>query len=368
MKPPMWIDAHQDIAYNALTFGRDIRHSAYETRRREAGSTTVQVNGEALCGWEEYQRGGIGLIFATLFVMPRRYKTGAWEKLDFATYEEAYRLTRTQLDYYLNLCDRSPDQFCLIRTRGELRVHVERWLSSPPQFPHHTQPVGLVLSMEGAEGVRNQQELEEWWQEGLRFVGPVWAGTRYCGGMYEGGGFTPEGLRLLEQLADMGYTLDIAHMNEVSALQALDRYDGNIIASHCNAAALLKDDSARSRHLSDRVIRRLAERDGVIGVVPFNRFLRSGWKNHEPREWVTLSHLAAHVDHICQVTGSVRHVGIGTDFDGGFGYPAVPLEMDTIADLPKLADLLIERGFSEQDLHALAYANWIRTLEQTLPA
>ncbi|MFN7036396.1 MAG: hypothetical protein ACK4SN_08515 [Bellilinea sp.] len=111
MKPLIWIDAHQDIAYNALTFGRDIRLSAYETRRREAGSSTALVNGEALCGWEEYQRGGIGLILATLFVMPRRYKTGAWEKLDFATFEEAYRLTRVQFDFYLNLCDQSPDQF-----------------------------------------------------------------------------------------------------------------------------------------------------------------------------------------------------------------------------------------------------------------
>lgn len=368
MKPLIWIDAHQDIAYNALTFGRDIRLSAYETRRREAGTPTVQVNGEALCGWEEYQRGRIALIFATLFVMPRRYKTGAWEKLDFATYEEAYRLTRAQFDYYLNLCDRSPDQFCLIRTRRELQAHLQRWQAEPPQFPQQTQPVGLVVSMEGAEGVRDARELEEWWQEGLRFIGPVWAGTRYCGGMYEGDGFTPEGLCLLEQMAEIGYTLDIAHMTEKSALQALERYEGTVIASHCNATALLKEDSGRPRHLSDRVIRRLAERDGVIGVVPFNRFLRSGWKNDEPREWVTLRHLADHVDHICQVTGSVRHVGIGTDFDGGFGYPAVPLEMDTIADLPKLADLLTERGFSEQDLQAIACTNWTRILEQTLPA
>ncbi len=368
MKPPLWIDAHQDIAYNALTFGRDIRLSAYETRQREAGSSTVLVNGEALCGWEEYQRGGIGLIIATLFVMPRRYKTGDWEKLDYATDEEAYRLSRAQMDFYLDLCDRNPDQFCLIRTRSELRAHIGRWQSAPPLDRKHTQPVGLVLSMEGAEGVRNRQELEEWWHEGLRLMGPVWAGTRYCGGMYEGEGFSREGYRLLDQMAEIGYTLDIAHMNEISALQALDHYEGSIIASHSNAAALLKDDSARVRHLSDRVIRRLSERDGVIGVVPFNRFLRSGWKNHEPREWVTLQHLADHVDHICQVTGSVRHVGIGTDFDGGFGYPAVPLEMDTIADLPKLADLLMERGFSEQDLHAIAYTNWTRILEQNLPA
>ncbi len=367
MSIPLLIDAHQDLAYNALTFGRDIRLSAYATRQCEAGSRTVQVNGEALLGWEEYQRAQVAVIFSTLFILPRRYKAGSFENQDYATFDEADRLLRAQLAYYLRLCDEAPDQFCLLRTRRELQSLLDTWQSQPVDFPSITHPVGLVLSMEGAEGLRDARQLEEWWQAGLRLIGPVWAGMRLCGGMHEGNGFTREGLEFLEQMAELGYTVDIAHMNEKSALQALDCYSETIICSHANAAALLNGDVTR-RHLSDTIIRRLAERDGVIGVMPFNRFLVPGWQNHEPRERVRLAMLVDHIDHICQVTGSTRHVAIGSDFDGGFGYPAIPLELDSIADLPKVAGLLAERGFSPADTDAIFHANWQRILEQTLPA
>ncbi|MEN4010700.1 MAG: membrane dipeptidase [Bellilinea sp.] len=367
MATPLLIDAHQDLAYNALTFGRDIRRSVQETRQRETGSPTVAANGDALLGWEEYQRAQVAVAFATLFIIPRRYKTGSFENQDYATFEEAERLLRAQLDFYFRLCDQSPDQFRLVRSRGELNFLLAAWQAQPANFPQVTHPVGLVLSMEGAEGVRDAYQLEAWWQAGVRLIGPVWAGTRLCGGMREGDGFTRDGLEFLEQMAELGYTVDIAHMNEKSALQALERFPGMIISSHANAAGLLKGEATR-RHLSDTVIRRLAERGGVIGVVPYNRFLLAGWQNHEPRERVRLAMLVNHIDHICQVTGSTRHVAIGSDFDGGFGYPAVPLELDSIADLPKLAGLLAENGFGSADIAAIFHGNWQRILEQTLPA
>jgi membrane dipeptidase len=157
-------------------------------------------------------------------------------------------------------------------------------------------------------------------------------------------------------------------MAEVSALEALDRYPGTIIASHANASNLIGGERAQRRHLSDRVIRRLGERDGVIGVLPYNRFIVPEWKNSDPREDVPLAKLVDHIDHICQLTGSVRHVAVGTDFDGGFGWPAVPLEINTIADLQKLVPILEQRGFSSVDTDAVFHGNWLKILEKTLPA
>jgi membrane dipeptidase len=220
--------------------------------------------------------------------------------------------------------------------------------------------------MEGAEGISAPGELEEWRQYGLRIIAPVWAGTRYCGGTKIPGRFTSEGFQLLESMAELGYTLDIAHMSEESVDQALDVYPGEIIASHANARALLKEDPS-GRHLTDRTLRRLFERDGVVGVMPYNRSLLPGWKDTDPREWVTLSMLIAHIDHVCQLAGDARHVGVGSDFDGGFGWPAVPLEIDTIADIQKIAPLLAERGYSETDIAAIFHGNWLRKLEQSLP-
>lgn len=358
----MIIDAHQDIAYNMISFGRDPRQSALVTRSREAGGPIPDFNGHATVGWPEYQKAGIGLIFASLFVLPRAYKTSQLETVDYATPAEARRLLQAQMDVYRRLSDESPDKFCILTDRSGLVRHNSVWIAAP-EVEH---PVGLIISMEGAEGLSSETELEEWFERGVRIVGPVWAGTRYCGGTYTGGRFTSEGFRLLDKMSELGYTLDIAHMQEEPALQALDYYEGAIIASHANARAILKEDP-KNRQLTDAVIRKLTERGGVIGVVPFNRFLKTDWKNTDPREQVTLEMVVDHIDHICQVAGDALHVGIGSDFDGGFGWPAIPLELNTIADLPQLARPLQSRGFTSEQAEGIFHENWKRFFESTFP-
>jgi membrane dipeptidase len=373
------IDAHEDIAYNALTFGRDYLRSALETRRLEQDALTPQRTGHSLLGWPEYQRGQVAVIFATLFLAPRRYQGGTWETQVFADSGEAHRLMENQLNFYRRLGDEHPDAFHLIYNKKDLREVLEPWEKEPANLPASdssasenqpqktiTHPVGLVLLMEGAEGVRAPEEMEEWWEKGVRLAGPVWAGTRFCGGSYEPGEFTSEGYALLEVMGELGYTLDISHMTEVSALQALERYEGPVIASHANARALIKGVRGE-RQLTDRTIRRLIERDGVMGALPFNRFLRPDWADSDDRQLVTLHTLAAHIDHICQLAGDALHAGLGTDFDGGFGWPAVPYELNTIADMQKLAPVLAEYGYSEESIGNILANNWRHHLERILP-
>jgi membrane dipeptidase len=360
------IDAHQDLTYNMLTFGRDYRLSVKETRQREAGTETPVRNGHTLLGWPEYQHGQVAVIFATLFVIPQRYSAGLWETVAYRDLSRAGTLLRQQLDLYHRLCGEHPDQFRLILNQRDLKEILTLWESVPAEYPNTTHPVGLVLSMESAEGIRAPEELEEFWDMGLRLVGPVWAGTRFCGGMYEPGGFTSEGHELLERMADLGYGLDIAHMNERSALQALAEFPGVVIASHANAKALLRE-LDNERHLSDSVISRLVERNGVMGVVPYNGFLRPSWRPGDDPNLVSLELLANHIDHICQIAGDARHVAIGTDFDGGFGFGAVPVELNTIADLQKLGPVLSGRGYTPEDIDAIFSGNWQRKLERILP-
>jgi membrane dipeptidase len=360
------IDAHEDIAYNALSFGRNYLNSAAETRRLEADTPIPARAGHSLLGWPDFQAGQVALIFGTLFISPRRFQGGAWEKQAYQTTQEAAVLYRGQIDFYHRLCDDHPDQFGLVKTRQDLAEILAPWETSPAELPSKTHKVGIMISMEGAEGIRHPDEMAEFWDLGVRATGPVWAGTRFCGGTHEPGGFTREGFELLNIMAGLGFILDLAHMNEQSALQALDAYTGTVIASHANARALLKDFPGE-RHLSDTTIRRLAERGGVIGVLPFNKFLRPGWSETDDRSLVTLETLAAHIDHICQLTGCAQHVAVGTDFDGGFGWPSVPQEIDTIADLPKLEAVLLQRGYSEEDISSIFHGNWQSILERSLP-
>jgi membrane dipeptidase len=210
--------------------------------------------------------------------------------------------------------------------------------------------------------------LEEWWDLGLRFIGPAWAGTRFCGGTKEPGPLTDDGRRLLAAMVEHGYTLDLAHMDEPAALESLDIYPGGIVVTHGNCLALLPGHEY-NRHLSDRVIHGILERDGIIAVVPYNKFLKDGWlRGKSNREEVSLEKLVDHIDHICQLAGDARHVGIGTDFDGGFGLQSTPMEIDTIADLQKLVPLLLARGYSEEDAAAVLGGNWISILYRSLPA
>jgi membrane dipeptidase len=214
--------------------------------------------------------------------------------------------------------------------------------------------------------VRDPGELDEWWEMGVRIIGPAWAGTRFCGGTHDPGPLTKDGYGLLEGMGSLGFGLDLSHMDEQAALQALDVYPGTILASHSNAAALLKGVET-NRHLSRQVIQGLIERDGVIGIVPLNGFLVPGWRPKDGRQLVSLEHVAAQIDHICQIAGDARHVGLGTDFDGGYGVQSTPREVDTIADMQKIIPLLLQRGYSPDDTAAVMGGNWLDRLQRFLP-
>ena len=263
------IDAHEDLAYNALNFGRDYLRAAAEIREREqrVKSPALEHNGQTLLGWPDFQQARAAVIFSTLYASPERYRMGDWNRLFYRTAAEAHDLYRAQVDVYHRWADEHPDKFAIIRTKADLAGVVSPWENKEGEHP-----VGLVILMEGAEGVRDVGELERWWALCVRLIGPAWSGTRFCGGTGEPGPLTDEGFELLDAMAEWGFVLDLSHMDEQSALQALDRYPGRIIASHANALALLKGSEA-NRHLTDRVIHGLLERGGVIGVVAYNRFL-----------------------------------------------------------------------------------------------
>ena len=365
-KMPILIDSHEDLAYNILTFGRDYRRSAAETRRLEVGQRVLEATGNSLLGWPEYQRGQVALVCGTIFVGPRRYLKHDWETQTYDDYAGARRLMRAQVDVYRRLAEESPDMFTLVRTRSELDAVLAPWDAAPANPPQVTHPTGLVILMESAEGLAEPEEVEEWWELGVRIIGPVWGGSRWCGGTVEPGPFRPEGFRLLDVMADLGFTLDISHMSDESAVQALEYYRGRVIASHANIRALIPGDSS-PRQLTEPALRRLIERDGVMGFIPFNRFLKADFVNSDPRETVTLDHYLKHIDTLCQMAGNAHHAAIGTDFDGGFGWPWVPLELDTIADLQQIAPRLQSWGYSDADVAAILGGNWRRLLEETLP-
>lgn len=382
MAPDHWlvVDAHQDLAWNMHLFGRDYTRSVLETRRREAGTDIPLHNDDTLLGWPDYQSGRIAVVFATIFIAPQHRKE-AWETLYYTDENQAHALYRQQNELYDRLVEEHPDKFRRILNTRELSEVLAHWdrreldINYPSSQVEaqdlggaqcgNGHPVGLITLMEGAEGVRSVAELEDWWQWGVRVIGPAWAGTRFCGGTLEPGPLTKAGMELLDGMAATGFILDISHMDENATLPAIDHYPGRVIATHANCKALLKGVDS-NRHLSDRVIRELITRQGVIGVVLYNKFLKPGWEQGDDRDLVSIQAVVDQIDYICQIAGDARHVGIGSDFDGGLGWQSVPREIDTVADLHKLDPLLAERGFGREDREAIFGGNWSRLLLESL--
>ncbi len=362
---PLIVDAHQDLAYNAFSYGRDYRGSAHATRAAEAGQWPPTVNGNSLLGLEDYLRGQVAVIFGTLFAAPhhRRVAGDSPTMPFYSTPDEAHTACMRQLDYYYRLAD-EVEPFVVIGGQRDLEAVLASWATPNPA----DRRVGIVPLMEGADAIRQPQEAEEWMARGLRIVGLAWTRTRYAGGTGEPGPLTAEGRRLLSVMADLGLILDLSHATDESFLEAIDRFEGVVIASHSNPRACLNNPRRAERFLSDEMIRRLAERGGVAGIVPYNAFLRAEWKDGDRKELVTLSDVVRAIDHICQLTGSAAHVGFGSDFDGGFGVEGVPAEIDTIADLQKIGGALRERGYAETDIAAILGGNWLALLRRGLPA
>jgi membrane dipeptidase len=120
------------------------------------------------------------------------------------------------------------------------------------------------------------------------------------------------------------------------------------------------------RQLSDPMIRSILARDGVIGAVMYNRFIMDRWDKSARKDAVALSDVVRHMKHICDLAGDTLHVGIGSDFDGGFGLESTPREIDTIADLQRLGDTLADSSFGDEAISNILGGNWIRLLRRAL--
>ena len=342
----MIIDGHEDIAFNSLILHRDFLLSAHENRLKSEDSK----NGSPTVGLPDLVRGNVRIVFATIWVPP--CLQGVDVQPCYRTPTEAYEMAIQQLDYYKDLA--SQGYVKLILTRRDLESTLR----------NHDQ-VGIVILMEGADPVLSPENVHDWYARGLRILAPSWRGTRYAGGTHMPGPLTDAGRELMKELEKSRLILDISHMSDESFFEALDLFSGTVIASHSNCRALVPTD----RQLSDDMIHRLISRDGVIGAVFHNPFLVNGWTEAgKLKSQVTLGHVVQHIRHICNMAGDALHVAIGSDLDGGFGVESTPADIDTVADLSKLAFALSGNGFSSEDVEGVMQGNWIRILEKALPA
>ena len=354
------VDAHLDLAWNALQWNRDLLSSVYTIRTRE-NHMPGQGRAQGTVALPELRQGRIALCFATLLAR----STGiATEHLDYLSPFQAYGIAHGQLAYYWAL--ERAGHIRLITDLAGLDHHMAGWaaweLANQDQaIP--APPPGFIISMESADSILKPEQLVEWWTAGLRVLGPAHYGPgRYVGGTATELGLTESGVALLAEMERLGMLLDLTHLSDQAFWQALEHYHGPVLASHNNCRALVP----HQRQFSDEQLKAIFQRDGVIGAAFDIWMLRPGFViGRDGNEQVTLADVVDHLDHVCQLAGNSRHAAIGSDLDGGFGREQSPHDLDTIADLQKLIDLLAERGYKDDDIAAMMHGNWLRLLRQS---
>jgi membrane dipeptidase len=359
------IDAHLDLSMNAMEWNRDLRLPVDVLRARESGQTDRPDRGRGTVSLPELRRGGIGLVVATQiarYVAPDNPLPG-WHSP-----EQAWAQTRGQLAWYTAM--EEAGEMVMIKDLAGLERHLDLWMGSPDAATGHPgdqgtpRPIGFILSLEGADSLVEPGYLERAHAYGLRAVGPAHYGPgRYANGTDSSGGLGREGKALLREMQRLNIILDATHLCDDAFRDAMELFEGPVWASHNNCRALVD----HNRQFSDEMIKTLVARGAVIGGALDAWMMVPGWvrgRSTPEALHCNLEKVIDHMDHICQIAGNALHIGMGTDLDGAFGREQSPYDLDTIADLQKMPDLLARRGYGTRDITNILHGNWLRFLRE----
>jgi membrane dipeptidase len=317
------VDAHLDIAWNAVSDGRGFLAAPAPGYLVSRSSLTAA---------------GVGLVFATLYTAPAHARRSMRTRFVYENAHEAEIMATAQVNYYRS-CGLE-----MIATKSELEAYVRGWRRGR---------LAAVMLMEGADPIETPSHLGAWTQKSLRIIGPAWSRTRYSGGTKAPGGLTELGRQLLKAMTRQRVILDLSHMADEAVADAFSIWRGPIMASHSNSRDLVPGD----RQVTDDTVREVARRGGIVGVSFYQPHLRSSGR-------ATLRDVVAHLLHHARAAGGPEHVGLGTDLDGGFDSRHAPIkDLREINELPAL----LRKHFTKVQIEGIMGANWLGFLGRSLP-
>ncbi len=265
--------------------------------------------------------------------------------------------------------------------------------------------IAIFIGVEGGHAIENSlAKLDDLYARGVRYMtltwnnGNEWAGAAAGVNNTSTGGLTPFGVQVVHEMNRLGMFVDVSHVSEQTFYDAIKASSVPVIASHSSSRAL----SDHRRNLKDDQLRAIAKNGGVVNVNFYPAFIdtryreATGAASDAVAKWrdsalkapgadsaavraeaakrtdaavaavplPALSVLLDHFDHIARVAG-VDHVGIGSDFDG---IDVAPQQMEDVSMLPRIAQGLLDRGYSEADIQKMIGGNMMRVMKQVLKA
>ena len=271
---------------------------------------------------------------------------------------------------------------------------------------HKQKKLAALMGIEGGHSIENDIHLlRDFYRLGVRYMTLSWSNTNEWADssgdiddpkIQHHNGLTDFGKQVVLEMNRLGMMVDISHVADKTFWDAIATTKAPVIASHSSARALTN----APRNMTDDMLRAVAKNGGVVDVNFFSGFLDQNYWNalqaqkaeqsaatrayldklkaegkqityvdddRITREWMAkiprppFTVLIDHIDHIAKVAG-IDHVGLGSDFDGVSG--ATPAGMDSAADLPKITQALLDRGYSAEDIHKILGGNVLRVFKE----
>jgi membrane dipeptidase len=204
--------------------------------------------------------------------------------------------------------------------------------------------------------------LTKYYQKGIRSIGLAWSRPnafgygvpfRFPHSPDTGPGLTDAGKRLVQECNRHGILIDLAHLNEKGFRDVAELSSAPLVVTHTDVHAICPS----TRNLTDEQIDAIGKSCGLIGI---NFETLNTHPNSDPNPDVPLTQITRHIDYVVERIG-IDHVAFGSDFDGA----EMPNELKDATGLPKLIDLLQEKGYDQTALEKIAYKNWLRVLSNT---
>jgi membrane dipeptidase len=271
---------------------------------------------------------------------------------------------------------------------------------------HKQKKLAALMGIEGGHSIENDiRLLRDYYRLGVRYMTLSWSNTNEWADssgdindpkVEHHNGLTDFGKQVVLEMNRLGMMVDISHVADKTFFDAIATSKAPVIATHSSARALTN----HARNRTDDMLRAVTANGGVVQVNFYDAFIDENYrkaadvqkkdadtaveariaelksagkpvtyldKDRIGREWAAkiprppLKSLVDHIDHIAKVAG-VDHVGLGSDFDGVSG--ATPEGIDSAADLPKITQALLDRGYSAEDIHKILGENLLRVFRQ----
>ncbi len=330
------------------------------------------------------RKGNLGAEFFSIWVEPG-YFDGHYAKRAMDLIDSVYQQVR-----------RHPNQMVMAFSVAD----IERARAGP------NKKFAALLGLEGGHAIENDlRVLRDFYRLGVRYMTLTWSNTNEWADssgdinnpkVRHHNGLTPFGKEVVAEMNRLGMIVDVSHVADKTFWDTIAVTKAPVIASHSSARAI----SNAARNMTDDMLRAVAKNGGVVQVNYFDAFLDDNWRrafdqqapqrnaaekaeeaklraegkplNYEnvedklEKQWAAklprppFSVLIDHIDHIAKVAGW-EHVGLGSDFDGN---PAMPQGMDSAADLPKITQALLDRGYSQEQIKGILGGNLLRVFRR----